>query len=67
LAWLLAQTGVASVLAGARSPAQARENAAAGERVLPASVVATLSEATAELKRKFGTNPDMWQTESRMR
>ena len=67
LAWLLAQPGVASVLAGARSPAQARENAAAGERVLPASVVAALSEATDELKRKFGTNPDMWQTESRMR
>jgi aryl-alcohol dehydrogenase-like predicted oxidoreductase len=67
LAWLLGQPGVTSVIAGARSPAQARENAAAGERKLPVGVVTALSAATEELKRKFGPNPDMWQTESRMR
>jgi aryl-alcohol dehydrogenase-like predicted oxidoreductase len=67
LAWLLAQPGVTSVIAGARSPAQVRENARAGDRRLPDAVVKALSEATEELKEKFGANPDLWQTESRMR
>jgi aryl-alcohol dehydrogenase-like predicted oxidoreductase len=67
LAWLLAQPGVTSVIAGARSPAQVRENARAGDRRLPDAVVKALSEATEELKEKFGANPALWQTESRMR
>ncbi len=67
LAWLLAQPGVGSVIAGARSAAQARENAAAGDLTLSADVVKELSQATETLKEHFGTNPDMWESESRMR
>lgn len=67
LAWVLAQPGVASVIAGARNPTQARENAAAGDLTLAEDVLARLAEATEELKRHFGTNPDMWESESRMR
>jgi len=67
LAWLLAQPGVTSVIAGARSPRQVRENAAAGDLKLSGDVVRRLSQTTDELKGIFGTNPDMWESESRMR
>jgi len=67
LAWLLAQPGVTSVIAGARNAEQARENAAAGDLELPVGVVKELTQATNELKEVFDTNPDMWQSESRMR
>jgi len=67
LAWALAQPGVGSVIAGARSAEQAKENAAAGDLTLPEDVVKKLSDATAKLKQHFGTNPDMWRSESRMR
>jgi len=65
LAWLLARPGVASVIAGARDPQQARENAAAGDLYLPDDVVKELSRATETLKEHFGTNPDMWESESK--
>ena len=67
LAWLLAQPGVASAIAGARNAEQARENAAAGDLTLPDDAVRELSQATEALKKHFGTNPDMWESESRMR
>jgi aryl-alcohol dehydrogenase-like predicted oxidoreductase len=67
LAWLLAQPGVTSVIAGARNAEQARANARAGDLELPPTVVAQLSAATEVVKQKLGPNADMWQTESRMR
>ena len=67
LAWLLSRPGVASVLAGARNPSQIRQNAAAADLRLPPSVLDELSRATDDLKQKVGANPDMWQTDSRMR
>jgi len=67
LAWLLAQPRVASVIAGARSPEQARQNAAAGDLTLSADVVERLGRATEGLRQHFGTDPDMWESESRMR
>jgi aryl-alcohol dehydrogenase-like predicted oxidoreductase len=66
LAWLLAQPGVTSVIAGARSAEQARDNAAAGDLKLEEATVARLSKATEALKKDVGPNADMWQTESRM-
>jgi len=66
LAWLLAQPGVTSVIAGGRNPAQAAENAAAGDLRLPAGVVAKLSAATEALKDKAGANCDLWRHETRM-
>ncbi len=69
LAWLLEQPGVATVIAGARNPAQIHANAAAAALKLPADVVAILTQATDPLKAALGPNPDMWQSDvnSRMR
>jgi aryl-alcohol dehydrogenase-like predicted oxidoreductase len=65
LGWLLAQPGVASVLAGARSPAQVEQNAQAADLLLPPGILQELSDATAEVKQIMGAGPDPWQTESR--
>ena len=68
LAWLLAQPGVASILAGARSRGQAVQNAAIGDVALPGDVLDAVTAATARLKEAMGGNPDMWQGEgSRIR
>jgi len=67
LAWLLHRPGVASVIVGARNPAQAEQNRRAMDLVLEPEILARLDAATASLKRNLGTNPDMWQAESRYR
>ncbi len=67
LAWLAAQPGVSSVIAGGRNADQARRNARAGDLELPEDVIAKLTEATDGLKQALGPNPDMWQSESRMK
>jgi len=67
LAWLLAQRGVASVLAGMRAPEQARENARAGDLVLAPEVLARLTAASQPLKDALDANPDMWQEAPRSR
>lgn len=64
LAWLLAQPGVATVIAGARNPEQVRVNAEAAELKLSPDVLAALSAATEPLKAKLGPNADMWQNEA---
>ena len=66
LAWLLAQPGVTSTIAGARNPDQAIANARAGDLVLDPIIVRNLSIITDALKQKLGTNADMWQKESRV-
>jgi len=66
LAWLLARDGVTSAIAGARSVAQARENARAADLKLPADALDELAAVTEEVKARIGPNADMWQTESRM-
>ncbi len=65
IAWLLRQRRVASVIAGARTPGQVRDNAAAGRLRIPDEVESALSEATIPLRDALGSNPDMWQTPSR--
>ncbi|NPV06817.1 MAG: aldo/keto reductase [Anaerolineae bacterium] len=67
LAWLQHQPGVASVLAGAGSPAQLRMNAQAADLKLDADVLDRLDQATQGLKARLGPNPDMWQSTSRYR
>lgn len=67
LAWLLAQPGVTSVIAGARNAEQARANALAADLQLPREILDELAHVTDEIKEKMGTNVDMWQTESRIR
>jgi len=61
LAWLLAQTGVASVIAGMRTPEQACENARAADLVLTPDALRRLRAASEPLKSMLGSNPDMWQ------
>ena len=61
LSWLAAQPGVASVILGARNPAQLLDNLRAMEDIGPAAV-AQLNELTYPLKRVLGPNCDMWQT-----
>jgi myo-inositol catabolism protein IolS len=60
LAWLLAQPGVNAVLAGARKPGQIRETAQAADLTLAPETIEALTEATEEVKRLLGTNPDIW-------
>lgn len=67
LAWLLHQPAVASVLAGARTPEQARRNAQAGDLKLSAALLHDLDQATRELRDAFGPEPDMWAVPSRYR
>lgn len=65
LAWLLHQTTVASVLAGSRSPEQVRENLFATTLSIPPEINTALEAATRSLRDRFGSNPDMWQSNSR--
>lgn len=67
LAWLLSREAVASVIVGARTPEQARENAKAGDLELPADVLNELTAATDALKEKLGPNADMWESEANSR
>ncbi len=60
LAWVLAQPGIASVLAGARNPDQVRRNVRAAETELTAEAVAELSAATEKVKKALGDNLHMW-------
>jgi myo-inositol catabolism protein IolS len=61
LAWVAHQPGVASVIAGARNPAQVRQNAAAADLRLSPQVVTALNRITEPVKARLGPNPDMWQ------
>ena len=67
LAWLLAQQGVTSVLAGARRPEQIEQNVRAAAVELPAEIIDELNTATDIVKQKLGSNPDLWETDSRYR
>ena len=67
LAWVAAQPGVASVIVGARNPAQLLRNVEAAELVLDAPTLAALDEITRPLKEHFGTNADLWQNAERCR
>jgi len=60
LAWVMAQPGLVSAIAGARSPDQVARNVKAAELTLSPETVARLDAATDELKQKLGPNPDYW-------
>ncbi len=67
LAWLLAQEGVTSVVVGARSPEQIRQNICAFDLQLTQSDLDALAHATQVVKERLGANPDLWSPESRFR
>lgn len=66
LAWLAAQEGVVSILAGARNREQVLQNARATERSVPHDALIALSDATEDLKQILGSNPDCYQSDSRI-
>ncbi len=67
LAWAIHQPGVTSVIAGARSPQQAVQNARAADIMLDGETIVALNRATDALKAKLGANPDMWESGARSR
>ena len=67
LAWLLHQTAVGCVLAGASTEEQVKQNAAAADIHLSPEVLDDLDAATATVKSRLGTSLDMWASPSRIR
>jgi myo-inositol catabolism protein IolS len=69
LAWLLHQPAVTSVVAGARNPAQVRENAQAADVQLSPEMLQRLDQISQGVKVRLGSNMDMWKpaAESRYR
>ncbi|HEX7003684.1 MAG TPA: aldo/keto reductase [Trueperaceae bacterium] len=67
VAWLLRQPAVTSVLVGARTPEQVRQNAPAADVDAPAELFEQMTAITDELKQQVGSDPDMWLAESRFR
>jgi aryl-alcohol dehydrogenase-like predicted oxidoreductase len=67
LAWVLARREVATAVVGTTDPEHVRANARAAERPLDPAVRDDLTDATEELREALGSNPDMWQSDSRYR
>lgn len=67
ISWLLNQQGVASVLVGASRPEHVQANALATEIELSDRFISELNSITDEIMTHIGTNPDVWQSESRYR
>ena len=67
MAWLLQQSGVTSVLVGARKPEEVSWNLPALDLTLDEATMNQLAEITEPVKHKLGDNADMWFSESRMR
>lgn len=65
LAWCLHQPSVISVLAGASTVDQVKQNIEASKISLSPEVLAKLDAATAEVKRLLGPSLDVWAGESR--
>jgi aryl-alcohol dehydrogenase-like predicted oxidoreductase len=66
LAWLLRQSAVTSVVAGARNAAQAKDNAAAASVEMDPELDAHLARLTGGIKEIIGRNVDPWEHASRM-
>jgi aryl-alcohol dehydrogenase-like predicted oxidoreductase len=61
LAWVMAQPGVTSAIAGARTPDQVTRNIQAAFLELSPETLARLDAATEPLKQVLGSNADYWQ------
>ena len=67
LSWVRQQQGVTSVLVGARSAREVELDLPAFELRMDEDMIAKLNAATETVERARGTNPDMWNSEGRMR
>jgi aryl-alcohol dehydrogenase-like predicted oxidoreductase len=62
IAWCISKAWMTSVLVGARTPEQVRENAAAAALRLPPDLVARLDALTQPVLDRLGPNADYWQS-----
>lgn len=67
LAWSLRGEMVSSVIVGARTVEQLKQNIGASDLEMPETVYAQLNKCTETLKEGLGPNPDLWERESRYR
>ena len=67
LAWVRSRPGVLSLLIGARNVEELRWNVPAIDLDLPPDASAELTTITEEVKALIGSNPDMWNSDNRMR
>ena len=65
--WNLTRPQIDTVVAGARSPEQIEANVNAVDLGLTDENLSNLTDATEELREELGSNPDLWQTDSRYR
>jgi len=65
--WVLSRPGITSVLLGARTEAQVRQNLEFGDKPLPTGALDSLTRSTEALKADIGDHADMFQNPSRMR
>lgn len=62
LAWVAAQPGIATVIAGTRTVAQLEESRRGVNRSLTPELLAELDRLTQPLKARLGANADLWQS-----
>ncbi len=67
LAWVRSRSAVLSLLIGARNPEEVGWNLPAADLKISAEVSAELSTITERVKEIIGSNPDMWNSDNRMR
>lgn len=67
LAWCIAKPGIATTIVGCRNAAQLRQNAAAADLDVPASVLKALDDASQPLKAAVGNEPDIWMSGAQSR
>ena len=67
LSWVRNQPSVTSLLVGARNPKELSLNLSAFDYELSDEVKNNLSEITEKIKKYLGKNPDMWNSDNRMR
>ena len=67
LAWVRSRAAVLSLLIGARNPEELSWNIPAIDLKLPPDVSAELSTITERVKEIIGSNPDMWNSDNRMK
>ena len=67
LGFVLSRPFIDSVLFGSRTPEQLKQLVAASEQEIPQELLMELTNASEELRRAAGGNPDLYQTDSRIR
>lgn len=67
LAWVRHQPNITSLLVGARTVDELNLNLSAFEYELDLDIISNLSNSTEKIKNYLGKNPDMWNSNNRMR